>query len=567
MLKKRSLKKKKECSYYSCGIKTGLATCGYCGRYYCVEHIQPRMPSSPPWIDPELEKEWRKLGHPCPAYSEAFKRMTEEQKQREYKAFNDFMDRLKKSPSWPRGAYVSPEPIHVEPSTESPTSIPIGSDYEPVRPSQKPELSDIEVIRRLIKKLRYMFGISLRSFLEYLMVAIILLIIFDVLFTGRFNLILTILRAVIITIAYYILRFIYWKTRYGIPWKWVAIAALIIVIAQIYSTSNYSIIDYAGNLFGVENLTKSSVLSVLYNTSLNLPIGNASLNTSSNSNGESIKNESLNTDTLGTDLFSSINSYRAEQGVGQLAWNDTIAAVARIYSNNTLLHGRPTDINDTIYYSVADVVTYTLYVYDSCSYNSTGSLQNCTYLKQNDALSQIDNEWFNNTSTQPFLAFQNFTDAGVGVVTNGSYAYVTLILTDSRIAVAQETQKCADNINNKFIAPIKRLSSNGDISLVEVKHFKSSSEAVSYLRDNYLFDDLSKYSSAALSMSIGMGVPNGRLAGPGIAADINTLSDFSVGIVQRDVNAYGMTTFRITIVLVCDKNGELTPSSLALLTS
>jgi transglutaminase-like putative cysteine protease len=141
------------------------------------------------------------------------------------------------------------------------------------------------------------------------------------------------------------------------------------------------------------------------------------------------KNESINLENLPTDILGEINKERVKQGAGEIFWNDTIAAVARIYSNNTLLYGNPTYINGSLDYSIEDVSTYTLYLYESCTYNATGSLKFCTYVKHIDSISKIIGEWLNETKD---LLRPEFTDGGVGVVVNGSYAYITLILTDTQ---------------------------------------------------------------------------------------------------------------------------------------
>ncbi len=207
------------------------------------------------------------------------------------------------------------------------------------------------------------------------------------------------------------------------------------------------------------------------NNALQNIVNNTKLPTSYASNNSTEtppKNESLNLSALGTDVFSNINDERLKQSAGQLTWNDTIAAVAMIYSNNTLLYGGTTYINDTLDYSIEDVVTYTLYIYGSCSFNSTGSLQYCTLLKQNDTLSQIDKEWFNKTSTQQVLTFQNFTDAGVGVVVNGSYAYITVILTDYQSWLKEEQGRKAE------IAEQERLSEIANLTHQKINYERTS---------------------------------------------------------------------------------------------
>ena len=151
---------------------------------------------------------------------------------------------------------------------------------------------------------------------------------------------------------------------------------------------------------------------------------------SDNSTKTSPKNESLNLSALGADIFNIINNEREKEGAGQLTWDDSIAAVAGIYSNNTLIYNKSTYVKDALNYSAVKIVTYNFYIYENCTFNSTGSLMYCTYVEHDIALSRINNFLFNRRDIKQDLTLKKFTDMGIGVIANGSEAYITIILTD-----------------------------------------------------------------------------------------------------------------------------------------
>jgi uncharacterized protein YkwD len=74
---------------YRCGKAARLFKCKHCGKYYCSEHSNPKMPLTAEIVfnekDPILsqlyEKEWRKGGHACVSYGEW--KLNEVKRQRE----------------------------------------------------------------------------------------------------------------------------------------------------------------------------------------------------------------------------------------------------------------------------------------------------------------------------------------------------------------------------------------------------------------------------------------------------------------------------------------------------
>jgi uncharacterized protein YkwD len=111
----------------------------------------------------------------------------------------------------------------------------------------------------------------------------VILVVLNTLFAGGFSLIPIIIRSVSIVIVFYIAEYLYKKTRHAIPWKLVAIAALVIIGAGIYSTGDYSAFRLLDRVVGIENFTGRLVpysLSLLNATS-------EMLNSSSMSSGTS----------------------------------------------------------------------------------------------------------------------------------------------------------------------------------------------------------------------------------------------------------------------------------------
>jgi len=108
---------KTHCSYHLCGKKAKLEKCGYCGNYYCKEHIMPKEPGhynvdgseSPILRD---NPEWKNTdGHPCAPflsymeqkrkeederYREGLKRATSKRKVRTFEQLIPFSSRKTK---------------------------------------------------------------------------------------------------------------------------------------------------------------------------------------------------------------------------------------------------------------------------------------------------------------------------------------------------------------------------------------------------------------------------------------------------------------------------------------
>ena len=279
------------------------------------------MPSSPPWIDPELEKEWRKVGHPCPQYSEAFKRMTEEQKQREYEEFNRFMDSLRTYRPYPGGL---PTPIVINPP-----------ETAPYRPQPRPTRRDSdEDFMQYPKGLWYKHKRGLYDFLKDTLFVMVILIVLNTILVGEFSLILIIIRSVVIVIVFYIVDYLYKKTRYVIPWKWVAIAALVIIGAGIYSTRNYSMLRIIDSIVGIQNFTGRSIVPIFdYLQNLNKT---ATLNAISNVSS-SILPQPI--DSKWVDGFiSEVNAERAKNGLRPLQKAPQLDAIAYSRFNTMMMH-------------------------------------------------------------------------------------------------------------------------------------------------------------------------------------------------------------------------------------
>lgn len=152
---------------------------------------------------------------------------------------------------------------------------------------------------------------------------------------------------------------------------------------------------------------------------------NTTLNITSNSS----PNESLRIDALSRDILDGVNSERLKHGLNGLDWNDQLGNLAKLNSN-ALLYNNPSYSNYTFGNFTHDRLIYLLYLYENCTFNSSGSLQYCSYMKQQEAVSKVVGKWLNDTASNKTLLSSIFTDAGVGVASNETFAYITLVVTD-----------------------------------------------------------------------------------------------------------------------------------------
>jgi len=82
------------CSYHFCKVKTDLVECKHCGKFFCPEHLGPRLPYLPNFESTTKEtrnaiNNWRKPGgHPCPPYYDYLKEKEKEEFERRQKALD-----------------------------------------------------------------------------------------------------------------------------------------------------------------------------------------------------------------------------------------------------------------------------------------------------------------------------------------------------------------------------------------------------------------------------------------------------------------------------------------------
>ena len=100
-----------ECEYHLCDKKeVEVFRCPFCGRYFCKEHLKPKVPSAAPFrtTDRESMMEWHKKGgHPCPDYVD----MQEIKKRVEKEKIGQAFESLSRTPI----------PVTKEEKIESPT--------------------------------------------------------------------------------------------------------------------------------------------------------------------------------------------------------------------------------------------------------------------------------------------------------------------------------------------------------------------------------------------------------------------------------------------------------------
>jgi hypothetical protein len=117
LTKPRKVRLQNVCSYHLCMKRTELSTCKYCGKKFCSEHLNPKVPTLPYGNKPWSRDEWVGLGHPCPDYP-AY--LEQKEKERREKA-KETLDKMAKRPSVPqpieREKYIPreiPKPIIYE---------------------------------------------------------------------------------------------------------------------------------------------------------------------------------------------------------------------------------------------------------------------------------------------------------------------------------------------------------------------------------------------------------------------------------------------------------------------
>jgi hypothetical protein len=306
--KKRN-RKRIECAYYDCHETRGLRKCWYCGKYYCGKHIRARPTSAPPWIEPdkwrvELTRQY-KDAHACPEFILKPPEPIPPMKHHPY-------------PIRPPVSIVI-NPAETAPSSRQPISIRGGGD---------------EDIMQHPKWLWYRYKRGLYNFLKDTISIMVILIVLNTLLVGGFDLILIIIRSVALVIVFYIAEYLYKKTRYVIPWKWVAIAAIVTIGAGIYSTKDYSMLRTADSIVGIDNFTDKSILPIVdYLQNLNKT---AMLNTISNVSS-SILPQPI--DSKWVDSFmSKVNDERVKNGLQPLKKAPELDAIAYSRFNTMMIH-------------------------------------------------------------------------------------------------------------------------------------------------------------------------------------------------------------------------------------
>ncbi len=121
---KKTNRRKKACSYYSCVKRTNLTLCIHCGKNFCEQHLNPKNPHLPPFKSKSRDMlEWRSLGHPCPEYPEYLKQKEKENLDERWNALEKMRP-------------MRPDPEKLK-NTSKWFSLPKSPSAEPVEPSPK----------------------------------------------------------------------------------------------------------------------------------------------------------------------------------------------------------------------------------------------------------------------------------------------------------------------------------------------------------------------------------------------------------------------------------------------
>lgn len=117
------------CSYYQGHEKGGgrgiVYRCEHCGRYFCEEHRNPKIPQAPPYKGKRFEmQKWREPGHPCFPYIKIKEQEEEEAREKWQKVLDEVRKHGKPRREKPVEYPYPPKP-RVPPRYPPPTHPPL----------------------------------------------------------------------------------------------------------------------------------------------------------------------------------------------------------------------------------------------------------------------------------------------------------------------------------------------------------------------------------------------------------------------------------------------------------
>jgi len=233
-----------------------LYKCPHCGKYFCERHLPPKLVATRGYIDSiddpvlkeKIYQEWRKEeGHPDPIWTEKY------------------LEELKLEKEM--GAEICKKKIYGEPKE---------SKKEKIIPAEQRAINKVTkylgVITRIEDYSDYCF-----KFTKYFLITLTCLVLLHFLFIGRFNLLSIILRSFGIVLLGYVLFSFYERTRSLIPYKWLCIACMVILVTYIHSTKDYTILEISDKVVGIPGFS-NVIISKTYFLSSNASALNETYN-------------------------------------------------------------------------------------------------------------------------------------------------------------------------------------------------------------------------------------------------------------------------------------------------
>jgi hypothetical protein len=146
------------CHYHLCRKRTTIYRCRFCGKYFCEEHLNPKLPLLAPFerrgrravFDTD---KWREKGHPCPPYADYLKTKEKEDLEKRWKA----LDKMRELPPV-RELPPSPPTLPPTPSRETPGyEIRYEAPYKPKRKIRRYLIAFLVVVALILFRVLWFF--------------------------------------------------------------------------------------------------------------------------------------------------------------------------------------------------------------------------------------------------------------------------------------------------------------------------------------------------------------------------------------------------------------------------
>lgn len=414
--------------------------CRFCGKSFCDEHIAPRKLIKKFRNEKLIDNFQPFSGHACAEYEEGTS----------IKLKPETISGYDPDIIW---NYVNGVPIPV--GRKSEIGLVSGSSHESKEHEEnRSEDNEEKIISHKasinrhhaakLKALWYDFGITPKSFIKYALIFLILLTVANLYFTGTFDIVSIILRSIGFTLLYYAILFLHDKTKYHVPWKWLIIAALVILIAYLYKTENFSVLKPIDQLIGIENFT-GRILSSFSNFTQGLNQSSVA-NSVSNIQNTVESKPKIDTSTLELQIHNLINQQRESNGLTDLNFDSKLASIARGHSQdmatrNYFSHTDPEGHDPTYRYTQAG---YYCHIDLPNGYYIEGGSEN---IFQNNLYSEINyvngipfynwnsqdtiasstvNGWMNSPGHRANILTSYFKNEGIGIaIASDDKVYIT----------------------------------------------------------------------------------------------------------------------------------------------